>query len=834
MLGVRQRGSFALAVLATAILALAACSGVLFLASAGTAALHNEAAQECPEAGVPAVTDDRGPNHYPSALQAPAALPRLDQRVRTAFGRAGLPGTDLVVTANVAIGGRATDTALLFAQSGALRYVTRLSGGGSGLWLPASYASAHGLHPGSTMAIGTGTARVAGIYRDLAPTAFVPLFALPRFWCNWRDAIVPTPFNRPPPLLLADRSTLLAVAPSVDATWYARVDVQAQTVPVATAGLVAAQRMVAALGPDLRLRTDLPYLLAKAGRERGGLRGPVLPIDLAGVLVAACLVAAAGTYWGVRRRRELYLLSSRGVGPAALGCKAALEMLPATAAGTLLGWGAGIVLVRALGPSAQLEPGAPAAALGLAAVAGFGALVVLAALAARAVPGERIGHAGRLRRVPWELALLAASGLAYAQVRRDGAVRVAQATVHVNPWVLAFPLLALTAATVLFARSGTLGLARVRRSTARLPAAVYLAARRLTGMPLVAAGALVGVTLPVAVLLYSSALTGSTSDVVQRKVQTNVGAPYAFGTLTPGGTAPELRGDGTVVSMIQVDPRVDGDIPALVLGLDPASFTRFAYGGAAVTGLVQRLTLGTGPVRAVLVNAPGLPGRSVTIGAATLPLEVVARTSTFPGLRDPYSPLVVVNGAALPRLDPAVDLTREVWTDPAHLQAALAALRADGVAANYEISPATFLDSTGLRPVTWLFDYLRALAYLIGLIAVAGLGFALAARTRRHALAYHLARRMGLSRRRHRRSLAVEIGALLAASWVAACAFALAAVGLVYRLTDPYPVSPPPPVLPVPVATALGAAAACALLGAVAVALVQRALDRARPAGLLR
>jgi putative ABC transport system permease protein len=474
------------------------------------------------------------------------------------------------------------------------------------------------------------------------------------------------------------------------------------------------------------------------------------------------------------------------------------------------------------------------AALRLAAFAGCGGLLMLAVLAARTAPGERAGRTGWVRRLPWELALLAASGLAYLQVRRGGAVRVEQATVHVSPWVLAFPLLALGAATVLFARGGTLGLARVRRAARRLPAAAYLAVRRLTGMPLVAAGAVVGITLPIAVLLYSSALTGSTSDVVQRKVQTNVGAPYAFGTLTPGGVAPDLRGAGTVVSMIQVDPRVNGAVPALVLALDPATFARYAYGGPSVARLVQRLTPAAGAARAVLVNAPSLRARTVTIGSATITLDVVARTPTFPGLRDPYSPLVVVNRAALPRLDADVDLTQEVWTDQPHLPAALAALHADGVDANYEISPMTFLNSTGLRPVTWLFEYLRALAYLIGLIAVAGLGLALAARTRRHALAYHLSRRMGLTRRRHRRSLLIEVGGLLATSWLAACTFAMAAIALVYRLADPYPASPPPPVLPVPVATASGAAAACVLLGAAAVILVQRALDRVRPAALLR
>jgi putative ABC transport system permease protein len=832
---------FVAGVAAAGVLGLAASSGPLFLASAGTAALHNEAAQVCPEAAVPAITDDRGPDHYPSATQAPAVFARTDAAVRAAWRAAGNPvAAEVVATAAVSTHGAADDSALLYVRSGALDHVHVVAGTrrGTGVWVPASYARAHALRPGSVVPLGSTRVRVAGVYRDLAPSAFVPLFALPRYWCSWKDAIVPTPFNRPPPLFLTDLGTLRAAAGSISATWYARTPVTEQTVPQAHQARTTAQTALTALhSPDYRISSQLGYLLAKAGRERSGLAGPVLPIMLAGVLVAAGLVAVSGVFWGLRRQRELRLLSSRGMAPAALTVKAMLELLPATVLGTLLGWGAGIVLVRGVGPSALLEPGAPGAALRLAAGTAVAGLLLAGVLGARTVPADR---AGRRRRrvpgwVPWEITLLAGSVLAYHFVRQDGAVRIVKATVQLNPMVVAFPLLALTGAIMLLARTGSNAVVRSAATARRLPPAGYLAWRRLAGTPAVTLGALVGVALPIAVLVYAAALSGSTSSDVQRKYHTNVGAEYAFGTLARPGSTPDVHGHGTVVSMIQIDPLLDGRIPARVLGLDPASFGEYAFDGNELRPAIDRLGGQHGPVRALLVNAPAaLHVATMRIRTVSIPVRIVARTASFPGLRDPYQPLLVVDRADLPRLDPQTDRTEEVWTDSGNVGAALAALNRDGVDANYEISTNSFLDTTGLRPVTWIFSYLRALAYLTGLVALAGLTFALTTRTRRRALAYHLSRRMSLSRRQHRRSLATEIGVLLAGSWATGIAAASAAVWLVYQYTDPYPASPPPPTLPVPVGIWAVTAVACGIAGAAAVLGLQRVLDRARPAPLLR
>jgi hypothetical protein len=438
-----------------------------------------------------------------------------------------------------------------------------------------------------------------------------------------------------------------------------------------------------------------------------------------------------------------------------------------------------------------------------------------------------------LRRVPWELALLGLGIGAYLRVRVVGAVRIEHGTVQIDPMVLAFPLLTLTGAALLFSRACAGSLPRLRGAGRRLPVPAYLAVRRLVGSPVVAQGALVAVALPVAVLLYASALGGSTGSTVQRKYETNVGARHAFGTLARPGSTPDLDGHGTVVSRIQVDTRLNGTVPAELIGIDPATFGRAAYGDVA--RWTRRLDAGTTAVAAVLVNAPAaLDVRSVRIRTSRLDVRVVGRTASFPGLRNPFQPLLVVDRALLPPLDPQADRTEEIWTDAADAVPALAALRRDGVAANYEITPGSFLDSTGLRPLTWIFGYLRALAYLTGLVALSGLVFALTARTRRRALAYRLALRMGLTRRQHRRSLAVELGSLVAGGWVLGAGLALAAIGLVYRLADPYPDAPPPPMLPAPAGGLAATAAAGVMITLLGTAWLQRVLDRQPAAAMLR
>ncbi|MDQ2796067.1 MAG: hypothetical protein M3Y06_02725, partial [Actinomycetota bacterium] len=307
-------GSFLACALAGAVLSAAAASGPLFLASTATAALHNEAAQACPEASRPAITDDSGAASYPSAAESAAQLRTSDVAVRAALRSSG--GTDpyRVSTATVAVGARGAtpNDVFLFSRRGSADHVTIVAGRRGGVLVPATYAAATRTGVGSVLRIGAAELRVAGIYRDLAPSAFVPLFRLPRYWCTWTDSIVPSPFNRPPPMLLTDEATIVAAGGDIVSSWYDPTSTQGRTVAEATTAVAATQAAVRRLDPRaFRFAADLPGELTKTSRITSGVRGPVLPVVLASVLVAALLVAASGLFWGLRREREIRLLSSR-------------------------------------------------------------------------------------------------------------------------------------------------------------------------------------------------------------------------------------------------------------------------------------------------------------------------------------------------------------------------------------------------------------------------------------------------------------------------------------------------------------------------------------------
>ena len=335
------------------------------------------------------------------------------------------------------------------------------------------------------------------------------------------------------------------------------------------------------------------------------------------MLATGLLVAGAGAFWGVRRQREIRLLTTRGVGRLAIGVKAGLELSPALAVGTVAGWATSLALVAAFGPAPDFEPGAIGAALGLAALAGCGALV-------DGLGARRRGRATGRSAPPARCAARWCRGssacwspgvLTYRSVRSDGSVQIAGGTVHVNPLVLAFPLLALTGGVVLCARASAVALRLGRRAGTSWPDAAYLAFRRLVGTPAVALGTVIGVALPLGVLVYSAALSGSTGDTVQRKYETNVGAPHAFGTLAAPGSTPRIGRTGTVVTMVQIDSTIDGGEQVRVLGLDPRTFTQLRLRRRRTRSPTCGCSRTPGPgVATLLVNAPaGTPATTLDI-----------------------------------------------------------------------------------------------------------------------------------------------------------------------------------------------------------------------------
>jgi hypothetical protein len=75
--------------LAATVLATASASGVLFLSSVGSGALHNEVSQQCPEAADPAIATTQDPRKLTTPQRTPAGLASGDRSVRTALHDGG-------------------------------------------------------------------------------------------------------------------------------------------------------------------------------------------------------------------------------------------------------------------------------------------------------------------------------------------------------------------------------------------------------------------------------------------------------------------------------------------------------------------------------------------------------------------------------------------------------------------------------------------------------------------------------------------------------------------------------------------------------------------------
>ena len=215
-------------------------------------------------------------------------------------------------------------------------------------------------------------------------------------------------------------------------------------------------------------------------------------------------------------------------------------------------------------------------------------------------------------------------------------------------------------------------------------------------------------------------------------------------------------------------------------------------------------------------------------------LDDVAKPNVFPGRRNSAYPMLVVDQRALGHVDDNVERLNQFWTDDADYGAARHLLEGQGFSVLFQLTSDVVVGKSGMLPVTWLFGYLRALAILIGVVAVAGLVFGLAARTRRRRVSYVLSRRMGMSKTAHLNSLLIERTLVIGLGWVAGSGLGIGSFGFVYRAFDVYPQLAPAaeftvPSLPVVVTAAISGT--IVLLAAIATHLLA---ERTRPAETLR
>jgi putative ABC transport system permease protein len=846
--------------LAATVLAMAAATAPLFLSTIGTASLHSAAAQRCAEQAMPAATAN--PTSY--AGFTPRVNSLLTQRISQAYVARGLPPArnvvwaSAVLSANTQRGLAENVPAYVYSAPGSTRYIDKLSYvGGRGVWLTDNQAAQLHLKPGMTLRLNGRPAPIVGTYKRL-DNPNDPAFQLAHHWCTWHNLIVPNPLtNTPPAFILADSQHYAAsVSPASHVAWYSPVNVASlsltQAESAAQKGIDAGKQVANTQHlMDVPIAADPTFqqMTARAAHIQQGLSGAIVPIAVGGIVVALLLVVGAGWFWALRRRREIDLLVARGVGPIPLAAKALLETMPWVLLGGGLGLGLTVVVVKRLAPAPQIDAHAVWQATLLTLAVDAAAALVIAAIGA--TRGREVGHAHRrrlraMRYVPWELALIGAAVAIRLTTHGQGITVDDEGTVQLGPAVLAFPLLGLAGMLLLMVRIMRRGMPALRAFARRGRIGRFLAFTRIATSPAVALGVVVGIALPCGMLVYASGLQSSLNNSVTAKYQTNLGAPHVLSTVSVFGRTLPMHGTGTQVSVIQQAPVGNNGQELRLLGVDPATFSRFAYVDSQQKGLVAQLHghSADGAVPAILANPRGgAPITSVRVGSTTssvrvkpktLHINVLATLEAFPGLRDAYQPMVIVNRQALKHMPLHIERAEQIWTSDADHAAAAANLAHQHVSVLYELSPDVVVGKTGLLPVTWVLAYLRALALLIGLVAIAGLVFALGARTRRAAVAYVLARRMGVSRAAHLGSLLGELALIVGVGWLIGSGLAEGGVGAVYRLLNTYPQIPPKPVFIFDGVVVSALAGACAVLVVVAAGLAQLLADRADAARTMR
>jgi putative ABC transport system permease protein len=358
----------------------------------------------------------------------------------------------------------------------------------------------------------------------------------------------------------------------------------------------------------------------------------------------------------------------------------------------------------------------------------------------------------------------------------------------------------------------------------------------------------VAVTLPVAVLGYTATLTASSQTTIDAKVGTQIGAT-GRAIISTSVVTPDARTDavGTVVGRYNTEVTygtiVDGtarsgDAGAQVLAIDPRTFARTAYwqpsyADSSLEQLVADLGRPAldGRLPVVASDLPTGPAE-LRFRRTTVPVVVVATARVLPGRRT-TDPVVLVAAPRFPTGISGADRVSELWTNGPQGPAIEALVEAGG-RAPLTFSEADVFTTANFLGITWTFGYLSALAVFVGVIAVGGLLLYLEARSRTRVSGYVMARRLGLARGAHLRSLAVELGSVAVAGLALGAVLAAAAVAVVYRRLDVDLLRPPTPLLDVPWPAVGVTVAATALVALLAALYAQGAADRADPATVLR
>jgi putative ABC transport system permease protein len=709
---------------------------------------------------------------------------------------------------------------------------------GDGAVVPDHVAEALDLSIGDTLTMvsdrnGSTTVPVDGIYRRIYHGN------LSGYWRPWRDELIQRCFDCPPPPqpVLMSEATFLGSSAELNLdhvgfAWQAPLDRDELTLDEGDDAARRSQAITQEMS-DRRLFTEcglrffctsrtgpgfgssIDEIVRDTHRRIGAVEGPANLLRVAGILVALLVVAGAGAFAMAARRVESTLLFARGARPRAVGTRAALEALVPSAVGAALGLGLAFLLVRAAGPDGALASSATslaARATGLAVVATVFAVGLVSTVSFLRQSEHHRGRFGFLAALPWELVLIALSLFVLDRLQSGGAVVEDPAIRTQSPslLLLAFPVLFLAGFVALAARATVLLVRWLRGRSERLPSPPYLAVHRLAARPkltlllISAAGLCLGLFVQAQMVARSMQTTVDVkagvfvgSDVavsIDRTNETPTGFPYPTTRVVQRLLAGEFR------------PGVPFDL--LAIGADTfadAAFWDPAFGAGTAQELVDDLSRASGDTLPIVLAAGGgTAPDSITIDTKTVPVDVVARSSAFPGMTS-LRPLVVVEAGRLE------DAFADQWS-PLGIASADHELwirgDADGIAgALPEVGFPTGLvieaeqvkDIPYISAVIDTFIVMNGLGLLAALLVFAAMLMYLQARQRAEIVSYGLSLRMGMRSTSHLLAIATEVAAMLAVAFVAGAALAVVAANLIVPLLDPLEAIPPSPLTVVPV-----------------------------------
>ena len=864
-----------------AVLAAALVSAPLMVASAEQAAWDQQAARLAPEevGAVVRASTFRGDGSSP--VERLRRIGDLDAAVVRTAAASRLRAPELFTESSItsAVTPSGPEPAFLVQRAGAEENLRLVEGRrtADGVLIPEALARTSGVHAGGVLTLRVSShpdvrLPVGGVYR-------VPTEPIPAYWTAHSNLFLPRILpgapdpSPPPPVIVAPRAVALATYPALDddvvLEWFlpSRPAMTVDDARTKAEGIAEfqlrltdpegpVQKLVSGLGfSDLLVRTRLPAALTAVDATVALLSPPVQAVGIGGGAAALVLVGAWTALRMRRREDEMRSLVARGLSPVRGAVDAIGESLLPLVLGLVMGGVVGRALVRALGPSPILSPGATAGAALLLAGGGLAVLGVVGALTA--VQVTRLDQVGRgqatalLGRVPW-LAVTAAVAVVTAVPVVTGTP--ARAGGGIGVLALVLPLLVTIVAagvvTGLLPRAGRVAGDRLRR----LPPAGFLAVRRVLAGQGATRLVIVTTALALALAVFAGALGDSTDRTIAAKASVATGSdvvvPHARGSKDPGGLRPGAMVVGTAQDAALVPGRTRVDV--LVVHPDQvAGVVRWNDGFAdrSLPDLMHALSGYRGD-RIPVIVAGGLP--AAVVGATdakpaidltyyTLPIEIVGSVEAFPGQRG-RDPLLIADwnrySAALQATSRDADavLPREVWAR-GDVHAVLDSLPAAG----YEVSesePVRLASDFAARPELaaqqWTLTYLRAIALAAALLGLVGVAMYALSQHRRRVVGALLLTRMGMSRRSADAATALELGLLTGLAAVVAVAVALPSSMLILRLLDPVPALSPDPLFAGPWGTLVAVAVGVLLVTGGGAVLVGRSSRRATGGEVMR